>query len=246
MGITLANMALLGAAGWVPRSLDVPGPFKPEAVWIGIWVAGLLTLAMYSFLYKDNPVYQFAEHLYVGLTVGYFIVLEWFQVMYPNLVVPLATDFGFYWFLIIPGLLGCTMLFRFSRSLSWVSRYALAFMVALGAGLAIPAIIQAFILKHMLATFQPLWTMPPGMKTLDMLQQNFSSIIIFIAVLSVLIYFFFSLEHKGTVGKISQVGIFFLMISFGASFGYTVMARISLLIGRMQFILMDWMRLKIG
>ena len=31
------------------------------------------------------------------------------------------------------------------------------------------------------------------------------------------------------------------MIAFGASFGYTVMARVSLLIGRIQFLLHDWL-----
>jgi hypothetical protein len=34
-----------------------------------------------------------------------------------------------------------------------------------------------------------------------------------------------------------------LMISFGASFGYTVMARISLLIGRLEFLLKDWLHI---
>ena len=33
------------------------------------------------------------------------------------------------------------------------------------------------------------------------------------------------------------------MLSFGASFGYTVMARISLVIGRMQFLLFDWLKI---
>jgi len=58
-----------------------------------------------------------------------------------------------------------------------------------------------------------------------------------------LIYFFFSAEHKGALGGTAKLGIWFLMVAFGASFGYTVMARISLLIGRMQFLLGDWLRL---
>jgi len=55
-----------------------------------------------------------------------------------------------------------------------------------------------------------------------------------IGVISGLVYFFFSKEHTGTVGKISKVGIYFLMIKFGASFGFAVMGRISLLIGRFE------------
>jgi hypothetical protein len=33
------------------------------------------------------------------------------------------------------------------------------------------------------------------------------------------------------------------MIAFGASFGYTVMARVSLLIARVQFLLRDWLHI---
>ena len=61
-----------------------------------------------------------------------------------------------------------------------------------------------------------------------------ASIIILIGVLSGLIYFFFSKEHKGIIGKVSRVGVYFLMIKFGASFGFAVMGRISLLIGRFE------------
>ena len=52
-------------------------------------------------------------------------------------------------------------------------------------------------------------------------------------MVSVLFYFFFSVEHTGPGKLVSRAGIMFLMISFGAGFGYTVMARMSLLIGRL-------------
>ena len=74
-----------------------------------------------------------------------------------------------------------------------------------------------------------------------MFWDSFLNLILIIGVLTALVYFFFSIEHKGLVGKTARVGIWFLMISFGASFGYTVMARLSLLIGRTQFLLDDWL-----
>ena len=64
-----------------------------------------------------------------------------------------------------------------------------------------------------------------------------------IGVVCTLIYFFFSREHKGLLGYTSRLGIIFIMIGFGASFGYTVMARVSLLIGRVQFLLGPWLGL---
>ena len=68
-------------------------------------------------------------------------------------------------------------------------------------------------------------------------------LLLVLGVISVLVYFFFSAEHKGVVGGVSKIGIWFLMVSFGASFGYTVMARESLLIGRVQFLLFEWLKL---
>ena len=53
-----------------------------------------------------------------------------------------------------------------------------------------------------------------------------------------------SLVHDGIHGDMAFVdllGVYFLMVSFGASYGYTVMARISLLIGRVMFLLHDWL-----
>jgi hypothetical protein len=39
----------------------------------GIWVAAFLTICIFSFLYEDNPFYKFAEHLFVGVSAGYFM-----------------------------------------------------------------------------------------------------------------------------------------------------------------------------
>lgn len=62
---------------------------------------------------------------------------------------------------------------------------------------------------------------------------DFTTIVLFIGVFSVLFYFFFSIEHKGPVRIFSRVGVLFLMIYFGASYGYTVMGRFALLYDRL-------------
>ena len=64
-----------------------------------------------------------------------------------------------------------------------------------------------------------------------------------LGVLSSLTYFYFSVEHKGLIiGNVARVGIWVLMITFGATFGYTVMARVSLLVGRVIFFQDVWLR----
>jgi hypothetical protein len=47
----------------------------------GVWVGALLTLFIFSFLYKDNPLYKLAEHLFVGISAGYYIVLNYWTVI---------------------------------------------------------------------------------------------------------------------------------------------------------------------
>jgi len=71
---------------------------------------------------------------------------------------------------------------------------------------------------------------------------DLGSIVIVVGVLTTLIYFYFSKPHTGALGGVAKIGMWFIMISFGAHFGYTVMARVSLLIGRMQFLFVDWLR----
>ena len=203
---------------------------------LGAWLATGLTLFIFSFLYKDNPLFKLAEHLYVGVSLGYTIVKAYDTVVMTLIVRPIV-DKG-EWSLLVPVGIGMLMLTRYVPKAAWLSRYAFAFIVGVGAGLAIPRTISSFILKQIEDTVRPLLSAAPGdgmMFSVDLLNpaSNLNGIIILFGVVSVLFYFFFSVEHTGAGKLIARAGIFFLMISFGAAFGYTVMARMSLLIGRL-------------
>jgi hypothetical protein len=198
---------------------------------IGIFIAAGLTLCIYSFLYKDNPFYKFAEHLFVGIAAGYTIAIAWHQIIVRLIWHPMRAEGNFT--VLIPTAIGLLMFSRFVPKYRWLIRWPLAFTIGVGAGASIPRTMQSFIFEQMGATLQPL--------TFTLAAVNLA--IIVIGVLCTLIYFFFSVEHKGPVGVVSKIGTFFLMISFGAAFGYTVMARISLLIGRVYFLLHDWLHI---
>lgn len=104
-------------------------------------------------------------------------------------------------------------------------------------GAAIPLEMKNRVNEQLFSTFDSL------IKNMTFDANNWgagvSEIIILIGVLSGLFYFFFSMPHKGVFGGIAKTGIYILMIGFGASFGYTVMGRISLFIQRVQYI-RDW------
>ena len=228
------GVLLLFAA--VNIGLVANGTLAADWTGFGIIVASGMTLALYSFLYKDNPLFKFAEHVFVGVAAAYVFGQTWYPTLYGELIAE-WTDPGEgetpNWWLLAPTVLGLLMLTRFSLRFGWLSRYAFAFFVGLAAGWTIPRYISSFILAQIEPTLQPLtWSL-----------EGLNLLVVLVGVIGVLVYFFFSVEHTGTAGHISKVGIWFLMISFGASFGYTIMARVSLLIGRVTFLLDDWLHL---
>jgi hypothetical protein len=222
----------------------------PSSELIGTWVAAGLTLFCFSFLYKDNPFYKFAEHLYVGISAGYWTSLEYHNVFRPNLWDPLMrldlnilfsfprVGFAFMWqslILIIPFVFGILFFTRFTKNFAWLSRWSMALIIGIFAAVAIIGLSTGDLILQIHANLLPLWT--------GNWLSSFNNILLTVGVLASLIYFFFSKEHKGALGAGAKIGVWFLMISFGASFGYTVMSRMSLLIGRIYFIFGEWLGL---
>ena len=211
--------------------------------------AAFVILATFSFLYKDNPFYKFAEHLVVGVSAGYFVIILWHNGLVPNLFHRLADgDWYLLWmnsskpWYIIPAILGVLMWTRFSKKYSWVSRWPLAVYIGVGTGLAIPLEMSNRVNKQLYAAMAEIdWSNFWGSRFLDV-TAGYSDIIIFVGAIAALIYFFFSKAHTGVFGGVATIGIWILMIGFGASFGYTVMARISLFINRIQYMDNYWVQ----
>jgi len=205
---------------------------------IGIWVSALLTLFAFSFIYKDNPFFRFAESLFAGVSLGYYIGIVLNQTIMPNLVEPLKTDFAGNWDLLVAGLIGVLLYVRYVPRIGWWSRYALAIYVAYYIGVEFTRRIHGEVLPQLARTILPLW--PASATTLLV------SLVFIVGVYSVLVYFFFSKEQNAVTSKIARVGIWFLMVSFGAAFGFTVMGRIALLLGRLNFLILNWLYPALG
>ncbi|OGL45274.1 MAG: hypothetical protein A2161_01480, partial [Candidatus Schekmanbacteria bacterium RBG_13_48_7] len=209
--------------------------WSPFMQTLSLHIAAILTFCIWSFLYKDNPLYKFAEYLVVGVSAGYYTVIFYNNYIEPNLVAPLSDSSVFLsdkLLLMIPLLLGVLLWTRIFPKYAWLSRYSLAVYLGAAAGLAIPREMDTVILTQLSSTM----VIPDSLN----IESIFSTVVIIVGVFCTLIYFFFSKPHKGVLGKAARVGIIFIMISFGATFGYTVMGRVSLLIGRVTFLVKEW------
>ncbi|RKX29835.1 MAG: hypothetical protein DRP47_00730 [Candidatus Zixiibacteriota bacterium] len=232
-----------------------------------ITISAFLTLAIFSFLYKDNPFYKFAEHLFVGVSAAFWMCQGFWSTLVGNLFPRLSEGLSnffmvpyqyspyniTYW---IPVILGLLLLMRLSSKAGWLSRWPLAFIVGTTAGLNFIRYLRSDFVVQVSSTFVPLlgneshpWTgigdffSHLSLSASGQFMMILANWIIFLGVICGLIYFFFSKEHKGVFGFASRIGIWVLMITFGASFGYTVMGRISLLVGRLTFLFRDWLEI---
>ncbi|CAN5690984.1 hypothetical protein BH11MYX1_BH11MYX1_32890 [soil metagenome] len=264
---------------------------------LGAWVGIFLTMAILSFLYGDNPFYKFAEHLFIGISIGYIVVVQfknnfWIKLEHP----PSAWD-------VVPALLIAMMFIKLaSRKLAWLGRFPLAFVVALYAGQSVTALVGSDLgdqiktaSRSLIVDKIDLNSAPPselsqvpgvspavaaklvaeradhpftslddalsrpsltpaeradladergalvGTEARATIERNqvdwfgvVSSVLLLVALLTGLLYFYFSIAHTGAIGRVSRVGVWILMIGFGASFGYTVQGRIALAIARAQ------------
>lgn len=189
-----------------------------------IWVSALGTLAVYSFLYRDNPVYRAAEQILVGLSVGYLVVITVRSTLWPKVILPVSE--GDPW-----GLVAATwvvlMWTRIHPRTGWLSRLPLAMVVGAGAGLSVPAMLKARVLSQMGALLRP--------------EFNLDVVVGVVGVITTLAYFHFTRPQTGFFQGMAKVGTWYLMVFFGATFGFTIMSRLSLLLGRTEFLLGTWL-----
>lgn len=220
-------------------------------------VGALLTIGIYSLLYRENKLYRLVEHIFVGLAAGYAVVFAWDRVLavkwWDAMLGRAPTDAmqmqlgRWAWAVLLPiGFLG---LFVFSRKQAWLSRIPIGIILGLWAGQQFSAFQEEF-LPQLAATTWPVipnqWSLsepgqPPGTLTISAAISNLIMVITFLVVLT---YFLYSFEQKNkVVQRSARYGRWLLMIGLGAIFGTTMMTRFVLFIDRAYFLLVEWLRL---
>ncbi len=163
--------------------------------------------------------------MYLGLSLAHLAVMGFNNIK----GVGFGALAGGQYLVLFPMVLGLLLFTRWSPKVSWLSRYSLAYLVGVAAGITITGVLEAGVIAQIRGAIQPL----DGIESVLML-------IFDVAAISVFFYILGSVSDQGryaggnTVGRViekaSVLGRFVLMISFGAVFGTTVMARLGLFI----------------
>ncbi len=192
-----------------------------------IWVGALATLAVFSFLYQDNPAWKVTEHAYVGLTAAYTIGQQFHNFIKPTVMDRIIGD-G-YWSYVIPALIGLAIYTRYSASLNWVSRYPLSLWVGYGAGMVL-AYRPAVLFGQITGTFRVF--------------DGADNILFWICCVTTLMYFFFTISRENPVVNYgASIGRWAIMVALGTAFGNTAIYRFNLLLQRINYLFFEWLQI---
>lgn len=192
----------------------------------GVWIAALCTIFMYSYLWRDNPLFKLGEHVFIAIGAAHAIVMG-----YQNIVeMAWKPMVGGKTYMVIPLVVGVILYTRFFKQVSMLSRIPIGFLVGLAAALSIRGALDASFIKQVASTMGPI--------------KHVNDLITMLGVVTTISYFFFTTGARvGPLRVSAEAGRWVMMIAFGAAFGNTVMARMSLVIGRLQFLFGKWIKI---
>jgi hypothetical protein len=212
---------------------------------IGILIAAILTFMVWSYLLGDNPAFRVAEHLLVGTAVGYAVVVAWFNAVQPALFGPVARQSPA--LAAVPLVLCLLLAARVHPAWSSVGNITVAFLIGVGAALAIGGALFGTLWPQTSATASLSLNPADYGDTQPMLSSTFfwQNLAILVGTVGTFFYFTFNTQPEGLLGGFretftrfwSGIGRWVIMITLGALFANTVMSRIALLVGRVQWLL---------
>ncbi len=212
----------------------------------GTVVAAVLTLCVFSYLLGDNVLYRLAEHIFVGVAMGYALVVGFHTILAGKLFVPMVEaltdgDGQQVLLLAIPLILGLLLLTKPFKAISWLGNLSVAVLLGVGSALAIAGALLGTLLPQADATADVTHYVTrygPGLGL-------FSGLVALAGTLGVLLHFYFATGREGRFAGFREglvrtwggLGRWFIVIAFSAILATTFMSRLSLLVGRIQFLL---------
>jgi hypothetical protein len=201
----------------------------------------LLTLMILSYLIGDNPAFRVAVYIFVGVSAGYVAAVVWWQVLFPNLLVPLVTG-GLIARLVplIALVLGILLLMKLSPRTARLGNPPVAFLVGVGAAVAVGGAVMGTLIPQTQASINIFDLSNAGQYWLARL---FFGTIMLVGTITTLVYFQFGAKstpagpQRGKLVVIlGWVGQIFIAITLGVLFAGVFTAAMTALIERLNFI----------
>ncbi len=205
----------------------------------------LFTLMVLSYLVADNPLFRLAVYLFVGVSAGYAAAIAWHQVVLPKLFVPLLEG-GVVERLIlfIPLVLSALMLTKISPRLAALGSPAMAFLVGVGAAVAVGGAVLGTLFPQISASVNLFDLQQAASIGVSPAERLVEGVIVLVGTLSTLVYFHFGARAAaGGTGRrnflirmTALLGQGFIAITFGVLFAGAYAAALTALIERLNSI----------
>jgi hypothetical protein len=213
---------------------------------VGLW----LTLLVFSYLLGDNFLFRIAIHIFIGVAAGFSAVVAFYNVILPQLILPLLSGGqGERLLLLVPLILSILLLAKVSPRLSRWGNVSMAYLVGVGAAVAIGGALMGTLFPQVRATINLFDLQAAQEGGSNIFFQFVNGSIILVGALTTLAYFHFGTSAKSDqpsqrpawIEWLAQIGKIFIAIAFGVLFAGVYSAALMSLIDRLYFIV-DFVR----
>jgi hypothetical protein len=217
---------------------------------ISAFVGLILTLLVFSYLIGDNPLFRFAIYLFIGVSSGYAATAVWHNVLMPRLFSRLG-DLDQLILLIVPLILGISLLAKLSPRISWLGNFAMAVLVGVGAATAVGGALIGTLLPQAEAAMNMFDPSAPGGGSF--FARLFQGGVMLIGTVLTLASFHYTLgraadgaaKSNRILDGVAWAGRLFLAITLGVLFAGVYMAALTAMIERLSS-LINFIRQLIG
>ncbi len=115
---------------------------------MNVLIGFILTLLIFSYLWRDNPAYRLAVHLLVGVSAGYAVVVVFRDFLWPVYTSMRADNSNALW--LVPVFFATLLLFKLAPRLAPLGSSAMALLVGVGGAVALVGAISGTLLPQVL------------------------------------------------------------------------------------------------
>jgi hypothetical protein len=211
----------------------------------GMFVGLFLTLCVFSYLLGDNAFFRVAIHIFIGVVAAYTLAVAFYNVIWPQLILPLITGSqADRLFVLVPLLLGALLLTKAAPRLTGWGGISVAYLVGVAVATAIGGAVLGTLFPQIGAAINLFDRRNMPDSGIDFVLAAVDSLIILVGTVATLVYFQFSAragpnrppKRPRWVDGVALIGQFFIAISFGTIFAGTYAAALTAFVERWRFL----------